>query len=85
MKMGLSREDFSADVLSYKATALLSEFALILYRQYGILIDVNSNDVLLRVFQNALRCKDRRLKAIYLHIKTEMCVHLVKSKKHIKL
>jgi len=80
MGLKLSQDDFKKDMLSYKAAALLSEFALILYRQYGILIDVDSNDVIQRIFQNANCHRDRRLRSICLHIKTELCVNFVRSK-----
>lgn len=80
MGMILSHEDFKIDVLSTKAMAMVSEFALILYRRHGILIDVNSKDALLRVCQYGTRYKDHQLRAICLHIKTELCINLVKNK-----
>lgn len=76
MTRKLSQKDFKKESLSYKAIALVSEFALILYRKYGILIDVNSNDVVLRVLHNTRRCNDRRLAEICLHIKTEVSMNL---------
>lgn len=79
MGLRLSHQDFKLDVLSTEAVALVSEFALILYRRYGILIDVDSSDVVLRVFQYATRCEDRRLKTIFLHIKTEFCISMISS------
>lgn len=72
MGIRLNQNDFKLENLSWKAAALTSEFALILYRRYGVLIDVDSSDAILRVMQNGMRYKDRRLRAIHLHIKTEL-------------
>lgn len=80
MGIRVSHDDFKIDVLSNRAVALVSEFALILYRRYGILIDVNSNDVILRVFQHSIACKDRRLISICLHIKTEFSMHFTSNR-----
>ncbi len=77
MEVKLSQNDFKISLLSNKAVALVSEFALILYRQQGILIDVNSSDVILRIFQNTAAYSDRRLRAICLHIKTELTMSAV--------
>ena len=75
----LSQPDFKKDLLSDKAVALVSEFALILYRRHGVLIDVDSNDVILLLFENAILYRDHRLRSIYLHIKTELCISISHS------
>lgn len=75
----LSHDDFKIECLSNKAVALVSEFALILYRRYGIFIDVDASDIILRVFQNTAGCQDRRLRAICLHIKTELSIGFINS------
>ena len=77
MKIQLSRNDFKTEILSDKAIALVSEFALIMYRQYGVLIDVNSNDVILRLCNYARHRNNRRLQTISLHIKIELCIHFI--------
>ncbi|MFT6045643.1 MAG: hypothetical protein ACI9WC_001344 [Arenicella sp.] len=80
MAITLSHDDFKVDVLSNRALALVSEFALILYLRNGTFIDVDSSDVLLRLFENATRCEDHRLRKISLHIKTELGISIVNSK-----
>lgn len=80
METQLSRSDFKIEVLSDKAIALVSEFALIMYHQYGVLIDVNSNDVILRLCSYARHRNNRRLQTISLHIKTELCMRFVGAK-----
>lgn len=79
MGIRLSQNDFRVEVLSTRAVALVSESALILYMKHGVLIDVNSNDVILKLFQNSMRCKDRRLNEICLHIKIELSLCIAKS------
>ena len=80
MGINLSQDDFKIDVLSNRAVALVSEFALVLYRHNGVLIDVDSKDVVLRVFKNSVQCDDRPLRQIRLHIKAELCLSIIKSK-----
>jgi hypothetical protein len=74
-----SHKDLKKDMLSGKALALLSEFALIWHAQAGELIDLDSDDVVLRVFENSKRSKDRRLRAIYLHLRAEFSNQLQRS------
>ena len=68
---------FEISLLSNKAVALVSEFALILYRQQGILIDVSSKDVIIRIFENTASDSDHRLRSICLHIKTELGIGFI--------
>lgn len=74
--MEISHKDLKTTMLSYKALALLSEFALIWYAKTGELIDVDSDDALTQVFRNANRSNNRRLQSIYLHLRTELSMKL---------
>jgi len=80
MEMIISQDDFKTTTLSNKAMALISEFALIVYRQYGVLLDVNSNDIILRLCKTARDLNNRRLHTISLHIKTELCINFINSR-----
>lgn len=79
MGIRLSQNDFKVEVLSTRAVALVSESALILYMKYGVLIDVNSSDVILKLLKSSMRCEDRRLNEICLHIKTELSFCIAQS------
>lgn len=71
MSTELSYRDLKKDMLSDKALGLLSEFALIWHANTGELIDVESDDAVIRVLRNAKRTKSRRLRSIYLHLRAE--------------
>jgi hypothetical protein len=67
----ISYKDLKRDMLSDKALALLSEFALIWRVNTGELIDVDSDDAVIRVLRKAKRSNDLRLRSIYLHLRAE--------------
>jgi hypothetical protein len=71
MNTEISYKDLKISMLSDKALALLSEFALIWREKTGELIDVDSDDAVIRVFQNAKRSTNRRLRIICMHIRAE--------------
>lgn len=71
MSTDISYKDLNKDMLSDKALALLSEFALIWRANTGELIDMNADDAVIQVFRNARKSKDRRLRAISLHLRVE--------------
>lgn len=71
MSIEFSYKDLKKDMLSYKALALLSEFALIWRANTGELIDLDSDDAVIQVFRNAKRSNHRRLRSIYLHLRAE--------------
>jgi hypothetical protein len=71
MNTDISYKYLKKDMLSYKALGLLSEFALIWRTKTGELIDVDSDDAVIRVLRNAKRSNDRRLRSIYLHLRAE--------------
>ncbi len=54
---------------------MLSELALRLHHKYGISIDLDSDDVVMQAMINSRGIKDRRLKSICLHMKTEICMN----------
>jgi hypothetical protein len=66
-----SHKDLKTDMLSCKALALLSEFALIWYVISGELINLDSEDVVISIFQKAKQSNNRRLLIIYLHLRAE--------------
>lgn len=72
MESSISAVEITADVLSAKTLALVSEFALVLYRTNGIIIDVHSNDVIYRVFESASNATEPRLKEISEAISAEI-------------
>jgi len=65
--------------LSAKALALISEFALVLYRLNGTLINVDAHDVLTDVINNAKRCSDKNLRMIHRSLVTEINAHTFMS------
>ena len=71
MNIELSYKDLKKDMLSDKALALLSEFALIWCAEKDEIIDINSDDVVITVLRNAKRSNNRRLRSIYLHLRAE--------------
>ncbi|GGZ96155.1 hypothetical protein GCM10008090_00440 [Arenicella chitinivorans] len=73
MGTALHRADFKPTCLSCKTSALVSEFALILFRRTGRLINVYSDDAIYDVLEIGARCADRRLQCISLHLYTELC------------
>lgn len=74
-----SHKDLKTDKLSCKASALLSEFALIWYFIAGELINLESDDVVISVFEKAIRSNNRRLLIIYLHLRAELSNQLARS------
>ncbi|RBP51084.1 hypothetical protein [Arenicella xantha] len=71
MGIEFSYRDLKKDMLSHKALALLSEFALIWHANTGELIDLELDDAVIQVLRNSKRSKDRRLRSIYLHLRAE--------------
>lgn len=82
MSAQISYKDLKKDMLSDKALGLLSEFALIWLTNTGELIDVNSDDAVMQVFQNAERSNNRRLRSIYLHLRAEFTNKIQSSVTH---
>lgn len=71
MSFEISYKDLKKEMLSPKALELLSEFVSAWFTKTGELIDVDSDDVVIQVLQKGKHCEDRRLRAIYLHIRVE--------------
>jgi len=71
MSTELSYKDLKKEMLSDKALELLSEFVLIWQVNTGEVIDVNSDDVVIRVLRSAKHSDNRRLRSIYLHLRAE--------------
>ena len=67
----ISYRDLNKNMLSDKALGLLSEFVLIWKVKTGELIDIDSDDAVIRVMRNAKRTNNRRLRSIYLHLRAE--------------
>ncbi|GGZ96920.1 hypothetical protein GCM10008090_01450 [Arenicella chitinivorans] len=66
-------EELDTKHLSAKALALVSEFALILYRHSGVIINVDADDVLLRVAAQADATKTHlQLHEIYKRLRSEI-------------
>ncbi len=72
MKTTISVLEIKPDILSAKTLALVSEFALVLYRKNGTIIDVHSEDVIFRVFDNAYKVTDPRLQEICNEVRAEL-------------
>ncbi len=68
----MTSKQLNSDQLSPKGLSLVSEFALVLYRLNGTIINVDSKDVLAQVIANARVTKDERLHKVYLELKREM-------------
>jgi len=79
MSIELSYRDLKKEMLSQKALALLSEFALIWRATTGELINLDSDDAVYRVFQKAMRSNHRRLRTIYLHLRAEFSCWIERS------
>jgi hypothetical protein len=71
MSREISYKDLKKDMLSDKALGLFSEFVSTWRRNTGEQIDENSDDAILKVLRNAKRSGDRRMHAIYLHLRAE--------------
>jgi hypothetical protein len=82
MSFEFSYRDLKKDMLSDKALALLSEFALIWHRNTGELINLDSDEALLKVFRNSKRSNDRRSRSIYLHLRAELSTKIESSLAH---
>lgn len=66
-------EDLDTKYLSAKALALVSEFALILYRHNGVIINVDAEDVLRQVAAQADATKTHlQLHEIYKRLRAEI-------------
>ncbi|RBP52863.1 hypothetical protein [Arenicella xantha] len=67
-------EEMDTKYLSAKALALVSEFALTLYRLNRTIINVDADDVLFRVSEQAMlmQGKDDRLHAVYKRLRVEL-------------
>ena len=76
METTISLNELTTDGLSAKALAMISEFALILYRQEGTIIDVHSDNVLVEVFTIGRKSRNIRLRSIYLHLRTELATNI---------
>jgi len=75
----MTRKRLNVDQLSPKGLSLVSEFALVLYRLNGTIINVDSKDVLAQVIANARVSKDKGLLKIFSQLKREMQGHLMSS------
>jgi len=72
METTISVIEIKAARLTPKSLALVSEFALILYRYNGTIIDVHSEDVVVQVFRNVRKDSLPRLQEICGEIKNEL-------------
>ncbi len=72
MNSNISVLEIRRDVLSPRALALLSEFALILYRLNGTVIEVSSRNALRQVFNNAEKVSEPRLREICVALRAEL-------------
>lgn len=79
MGTALHRADFKPACLSCKASALVSEFALIFFRRTGTLINVYADDAIYDVLEFGARCADRRLQCISLHVYSELCNKILEA------
>ena len=68
----MSNEEMNTKYLSAKALALVSEFALVLYRLEGIVINVDADDVLSKIAENAKTSTDVYLRDVYIRLRCEM-------------
>lgn len=75
----MTSKKINADQLSPKALSLVSEFALVLYRLNGTIINVDSRDVLVKVIANARVAKDQRLLNVYSELKRELSNNFLSS------
>lgn len=71
MSTQISYRDLTIDMLSDNALELLSEFVLIWRTKTGELIDLESDDAVIKVLRKAKRSNNRRLRSIYLHLRAE--------------
>lgn len=71
MSTELSYKDLKKDMLSDEALAMLSEFVSIWYTNTGELIDLDADDAVIRVLRKTKRCKSRRFRSTYLHLRAE--------------
>lgn len=79
MSIELSYKDLKKELLSAQGLELLSEFALIWRTKTGEIIDLESEDLIVRVFRKAMRSTDRRLRSIYLHLRVEFSYKIENS------
>ncbi len=71
MSTEISYKDLKKEMLSDNALGLFSEFVATWGANTGEIIDVDSDDAVIRVFRNAKRSNNRRLRSIYLHLRAE--------------
>jgi len=75
----MSNYRLKVDQLSPKGLALVSEFALVLYRLNGTIINVDSQDVISQIIANARASSDQRLLSVYGDLKREVQNNLLSS------
>jgi len=71
--------DLNAKYLSAKGLALVSEFALFLYRLDGTVINVDSKDVLQRIDYHAVKTDDPHLRKVYISLRVEIRRNILTS------
>ncbi len=71
MSSQISYKDLTIDMLSDKALELMFEFVAIWRTNTGELIDLESEDAVMMVLQNAKKSDSRRVRTIYLHLRAE--------------
>ena len=79
MEISVNIRDLSNTVLSLRASALVSEFALTLYRETGIYIDVDSDDILSDVVMHAKKNNSNALKTVYQQLRAELGYSILDS------
>ena len=74
-------EELETKYISAKALALVSEFALVLYRLNRTIINVDADDVLIRVSEHAqlMNSHDDRLHGVYKRLRLELQRNLLSS------
>lgn len=71
--------DLNAKYLSAKGLALVSEFALFLYRLNGTVINVDSRDVLQNIDRHAVKTNDPHLRKVYISLRAEIRRNILTS------
>lgn len=72
-------KELSKEHLSPKGLALVSEFALFLYRLDGTIINVDSKDVLPTIDFHARKNTDPHLRKVYMNLREEMRSNVMTS------
>ena len=71
MSTQISYKDLTISMLSDKAVELMFEFVAIWRTNTGEMIDLEADDAVMKVLQNAKKSNNRRVRTIYLHLRAE--------------